>query len=150
MHTLDELLAADDAPRRAVTGDHYMDTVLPERAARYAAHVATMQLAPEIVQWAMLMATTHGTSYVKKSHFYCDWITMLLIKRYGEEPNAYDAAEVKAALKEGRVPKCSTDPNYKGWPLAFTALDIRSAMDLIVFKRWNEDLKIVKLTPAEA
>lgn len=150
MHTLEELLAAEDAPRRALLGDDYMDTVLPARAAQYAAHVAKMSLTPEIVQWAMLMATTHGTSYVKKSHFYCDWITMLLIKRYGEELNAFDAAEVAAAKAEGRVPNCSTDPNFKGWPLAFTALDIQSAMDLIAFKRWNEDLKIVKLTPAEA
>lgn len=150
MHTLQDFLAADDAPRRALLGDNYMDVVLPDRAARYAAHVASMSIAPELVQWSMLMATTHGTSFVKKSHFYCDWLTMLLIKRYGEEPNGYDAAEVAAAKDEGRTPNCSTDPNYAGWPSAFTQNDIQSAMDLIAFKRWNEDLKIVKLTPAEA
>jgi hypothetical protein len=150
MHTLQELLDADDAPRRALLQDHYMDTVLPDRAARYAAHVASMDLSPEIVQWAMLMAKGHEASYVKMDHFYCDWITMLLIKRYGEEPNAYDAAEVAAAKAEGRVPNCSTDVNYKGWPKAFTANDVRSAFDLIAHKRWPEGLKIVKLTPAEA
>lgn len=143
MHTLQELISADTAARRALLGDHYMDVVLPERAQLYADHVARMTISPEVVQWAMLMASTHGASYVKMDHFYTDWITMLLIKRYGEEPRGYDAAEVAAARAEGRVPACSTDENYRGWPLAFTPNDIKSAMDMVAFKRWPKGLQII-------
>lgn len=149
MPALQDLIDADNPARYALLGAHYMDTVLPERAALYAAHVAAMDVGPTIERWAARMAVAHSTEYVKQSHFYCDWITMLLIKRYGEEPRAYSKAEVNAALAEGRTPNCSTQEGFDGWPLSFSTNDIKAALDLEVFHRWGSDLKIVRLAPSE-
>ncbi len=121
---LEQHIAARNEERRAALGNvhyaHYVEGVLADRADRYAAHVATMDLAPEIVQWSLAMRKQFGTSYVRCSHFVADWITALLIVRYGEEPDA--------AL--------STDPTFAGWPVAFSDQDVQRAADLLVFKKW--------------
>lgn len=117
--------------------EHYLDIVLRERADRYAAHVAQMTITPELVQWGMAMARQHGP-YVRVWHFIADWFTALLILRYGEEERAYDAGEVALAVAEGRAPACSTDPQYRGWPLAFSDEDRVRAMQLLNGERWPE------------
>lgn len=116
-------IASRDAAWRAAHGDiaadHYLETVLAERAPRYAAHVASMVITPDMVQWQLTMTRRHGP-YVRVHHFITDWLTALLILRYGEEPDA----------------SRSTDPTFAGWPTAFTDADRQRAADLLVFKRW--------------
>lgn len=139
---LDTHIATRNAERFAALGEagyaHYVVDVLQDRADRYAAHVAAMDLPPELVQWSLAMRNRFATSYLRCSHFVADWITALLILRYGEEPRAYDAAEVAAAVADGRAPACSTDPNFAGWPLAFSDDDVRRAAELLTFKKWPE------------
>ena len=104
----------------AVGYAHYVEGVMQDRADRYVAHVAAMDLSPEIVQWSLAMRQQFGTSYVRCSHFVADWITALLIMRHGEEPDA--------AL--------SSDPAFAGWPLAFGAGDIQRASELLKYTRF--------------
>lgn len=108
-----KLLAADPAHRV------YLDE-LQRRADAYAAHVLSMDLSPEIVHWSLSMARQYG-SYVLMTHFVADWITALLIIRYGEEP---DAAR-------------STDPNFQGWPHRFTDTDTQRALKLMQRSEWT-------------
>jgi len=103
-------LAAHGAP----AADHYLNSVLLERSTAYAAHVASMNLTPDVVQWALAMARKHG-AYVKVWHYVADWITALLILRYGEEPDATK----------------TDDPNFHGWPTTFTDDDTTRAGELL-------------------
>jgi hypothetical protein len=120
--TLADHLADRDAAVRAAWVPKAAEAYLPvlgERAARFAAHVATMTIAPELAVWALAMAQRYG-SWVRVHHFVADWITALLILRYGEEP---DAAR-------------STDPTFAGWPLACTADDLARAQQLLAGENW--------------
>lgn len=114
---LTQLIEARDAAWRAQhgpDGEHYL-AVLQDRADRFAAHVATMTITPDLAAWALAMATTYGTPYVRMHYFVADWLTALLIARYGEEP---DAAR-------------SSDPAFAGWPNAFTDADRQRAAEML-------------------
>jgi hypothetical protein len=109
--------------------EHYL-AVLQDRADRFAAHVASMSLSPAVVQWALAMEQRYGP-YVLAHHYVADWITALLILRYGEEPDASK----------------STDPNFAGWPTTFTAEDLARAADLLAGTRWPTG--VLRLLPTE-
>lgn len=127
------LIAARDAEwraRYAEPGESYLTDVLADRATRYAAHLATMTVEPDLIAWAMQMATQFGP-YVRVHHFIHDsWLTALLVIRYGEEPDA------------GR----SSDPTFGGWPQVFSAGDRERALELLAGQRWPE---FVTLLPRE-
>lgn len=141
--SLDPVLATHIAQRNAalpqrypqIDTTHYLETVLLERATRYAAHVAAMMITPDMVQWGMAMTRQYGP-YVQVSNYIADWFTALLILRYGEEERGYDADEVAAAFAESRIPNCSTDPNFRGWPLAFSDDDRTRAAELLAGLKW--------------
>jgi hypothetical protein len=78
-----------------------------------------MKLSPVVIQWAIAMSNKYG-QYCMVHYFVADWITALLIIRYGEEPD-----------KER-----STDPNFKGWPETFTNQDLLRAGELLQGKDW--------------
>jgi hypothetical protein len=130
----DSILAAHIEARRAalvaafpqIDPTHYVDGVLQDRADRYAAHLATMTITPDMVQWALTMGRRHG-SWVKVHHFVADWFTALLIIRYGEEP---DAAK-------------SSDPHFAGWPTTFTDNDKGRASELLAGLKWPAFLTIL-------
>jgi hypothetical protein len=128
----------DEAPDKTLVIDpaHYLEQVLRERAAGYAAHVAGMEIGVDMFGWAMGMAIQYKNSNVQCTYFIADWITALLILRYGEEHRAYDAAEVAAAIAEGRAPNCSTDPNFAGWPVRFSPADKLKALDILRGMIW--------------
>lgn len=136
--TMDPILTAHIEARAALVRErypqidhgHYIEQVLLERSQRYAAHLATMTITPDIVTWALAMTRQYGP-YVLVSNYVADWITALLLVRYGEEERGYDAAEVAAAIAEARVPACSTDPNFTGWPTQFTDDDRQRAAELL-------------------
>jgi hypothetical protein len=109
---------------------HYVDGVLQDRADRYAAHLATMVFSPAMVQWALAMSRQYGP-WVKVHHFVADWLTALLIIRYGEEP---DAAR-------------SSDPGFKGWPTSLTPEDETRASELLVGTRWSQSLTLLPKNP---
>ncbi|HYW49726.1 MAG TPA: hypothetical protein VE861_03920 [Gemmatimonadaceae bacterium] len=91
--------------------DHYL-AVLQGRADAFAAHVATMDVSLAIVQWALQMEQRFGR-WVKVHHFIADWITALLIVRYGEEP---DGAKTVDGV-------C--------WPTGFTTDDVQRATEML-------------------
>lgn len=134
--TLAEQIAARDAAWRARygdTGESYLLDILTDRAARYAAHLATMTIEPDMIAWAMQMAAHYGP-YVKVHHFIHDsWLTALLVLRYGEEP---DSAR-------------SSDPDFTGWPLTFSAGDRGRALELLAGERWPESVTLLhrEVTP---
>lgn len=136
--TLDPILAAHIAAREQaikaafpqIDTTHYLDVVLLDRSQRYAAHLEQMTVTPDMVQWAIAMSRQYGP-YVKVWHYVADWLTALLIIRYGEEP---DAAQ-------------STDPNFTGWPLAFTDEDRVRANELLGGVKWPE--KVLTLLPRD-
>jgi hypothetical protein len=140
---LDPTLAAHIAARNSalptqfpgIDTNHYLEQVVRERAARYAAHVARMTITPDMVQWGMAMTRQYGP-YVRVHHFIADWFTALLILRYGEEERGYDAGEVARAVAEADTPACSTDPQYMGWPLAFSDDDRKRGMELLAGEKW--------------
>lgn len=131
--TLADHIAARDTAWRARhkdVGEPYLTEVLADRAVRYAAHLGTMTVEPDLIAWAMQMAAQHGP-YVKVHHFIHDsWLTALLVIRYGEEP---DAAQ-------------SSDPDFAGWPLVFAVGDRERALELLAGVRWPE---YVTLLPRE-
>ena len=100
---------------------HYVETVLPPRAETYAAHVASMSLMPHVVQWAISMAAQYGP-YVRIHSFIADWVTALLIVRYGEEP---DGTKTVDGVE---------------WPSAFTDADMGRAMQLLNGHNWPVEL----------
>jgi hypothetical protein len=103
-----------------IDADQYLDEVLLDRAARYQTHVAGMVVTPDLAMWALAMSQKYGP-YVRAGYYIADWITALLILRYGEEPDA----------------SRSTDPNFAGWPSAFTNEDRDRAAQLLQgTKRW--------------
>ncbi len=104
--------------------------VLERRAAAFAAHVALMDISPEVGVWALAMARQFG-SWVRVHHFVADWITALLILRYGEEPDASK----------------STDPTFAGWPKAFTADDLARAQQILAGEDWPR--RVFRLLPRE-
>jgi hypothetical protein len=112
----------DAAPDKTLVIDpaHYLEQVLRERSDLYAAHVAAMDIAPEMTLWAMAMGKKYG-SYVKVWHYVADWITALLIIRYGEEPRATHTADGTS------------------WPLAFSSDDTARAMKLLKGEKWPAD-----------
>ena len=122
-----EARTADLIAKRAAAVDkqmsidpaHYVDVVLKARAVQYAAHIATMEIGPEMAIWAMAMRTRYKSSYVKVWHFIADWITALLILRYGEEPDG--------ALCDG---------DHQGWPTSFSDDDAIRAAQLLRGERW--------------
>ncbi len=115
-----------------INADQYLEEVLLDRSARYAAHVATMTVTPDIALWALAMSQKYGP-YVRANYYIADWITALLILRYGEEPD----------------PSRSTDPNFAGWPTAFTDEDRERASQLLTgTKRWPAET--FTLLPREA
>jgi hypothetical protein len=136
--------------------------VLGERANVFAAHVASMVIHPDMQAFADTMTQRFGP-FVRVHHFIADWITAFLIVRYGEESRGYDPDEIAAAAAEVRVlpvenpddiavtvpapraPRCSTDPNFHGWPTAFTVDDHQRAEQLLRNHKWPESL--VLLTP---
>jgi hypothetical protein len=108
--------------QHGAAGESYLVDVLGDRAARYAAHLERMALEPDITAWALQMAARWG-SYVQVHHYVADsWLIALLILRYGEEPEAAR----------------STDPDFSGWPLAFTADDRARAVELLHGTRWPD------------
>jgi hypothetical protein len=121
--------------------------VLGVRARVFAAHVASMVVHPEIQAFAATMTERFGP-YLRVHHFVADWITALLILRYGEESRAYDPMEVAIAETESRAPQCSTDPNFDGWPTTFSIEDHQRAAQLLKNHKWPEFF--VLLTPPPA
>ena len=117
----------DAAPDKqlAIDPSHYLDVVLKDRAARYAAHMAKMDIPPEMALFALAMSQRFG-SYVKVHHFIADWLTSLLIVRYGEECDP--------ALSEMR-----NDGSPGGWPLTFDDADKQRALQLVQLKNWPGD-----------
>lgn len=105
------------AEQSSAKADHYLP-VLQERADAFAAHVASMTLAPSMIQWALGMRAKYKSEYVQVHHFIADWLTALLILRYGEEP---DGAKTVDGV-------C--------WPVAFTDNDIARAAELHAGKNW--------------
>jgi hypothetical protein len=142
MGVLETLIEQRNADLLAAMGPanyaHYCEGKLQALADAHAAHVATMDIAPEIVLWAGAMRQKFGTSYVRIGgmEYVADWVTALLFMRYGGEPRAFDAAEVAAAKAEGREPNCSTDPSFAGWPSAFSEQDIKRAGELLVLQKF--------------
>ena len=100
--------------------------VLGARADRFAAHVATMTIHPAIASFAEQMAMRFG-AYVRVHAFVADWLTALLIVRYGEEPDA--------ALTVDGI----------GWPTVFTVDDHARADALLRNDKWPAH--VVLLTP---
>lgn len=153
--SLDPVLATHIAERNAalpeqfplIDADHYLEIVLRERAESYAAHMATVTISPDMVQWGLAMARKFGT-YVKVHHFVADWFTALMILRYGEEHRAYDAAAVEAAIAAGQAPPCSTDEQFAGWPLAFSDTDRKRAADLLAGVDWPANVFTLLSTEA--
>jgi hypothetical protein len=123
--TLDPTLAAHVAARNAefrrTQGDQianqYLDDVLMTRAAAFPAHLATMAVSSDMVLWALAMAGKWG-QFVKVHHYIADWLTALLVVRYGEEPDA------------------SKTWDGKGWPQAFSDDDRVRAAELLAGKGW--------------
>lgn len=111
--------------------DEYVVATLQDRATRYTAHVAAMVIDPAIAIWAMAMTTKYGP-FVKIHHFVADWVTALLVLRYGEEPDA-------TKTWDGR-----------GWPTAFTADDLARAQKLADGKDWPEFLVVFDKAPVPA
>lgn len=105
---------AELASHPNIKAEHYLP-VLQDRADRFAAHVATMHIPPSVSLWVSACVAKYGTEYVRMHWYVADWITALLIMRYGEEPDA----------------ERSTDPNFKGWPTTFTTEDMKRAQDLL-------------------
>lgn len=128
--TLADHTAARDADLRARFGgqvvrhdtgatsdacDDYLAT-LASRAASYAAHIAAMQMDPDVPAWALAMAGKHGP-YVRVHHQITDWLTALLILRYGEA--------------------------VEHWPVAVTAADRQRAAALLAGSRWPDALQLL-------
>lgn len=131
--TLEDHIAARNAEVTSAWPEAAANAYLPvlaTRAAAFAAHVASMEIAPEVAVWALAMARQFG-SFVRVHHFVADWITALLILRYGEEPDASK----------------STDPNFAGWPKAFTAEDLVRAQQLLSAEDWPR--RVFRLLPRE-
>jgi hypothetical protein len=141
---LDARLAHVRAQHPQLDVASYIGDVLHARATRYADHVRRMTITPDLAQWALAMTQQFGP-YVLVHHFVADWITALLILRYGEEERGYDAVEVAAAQAEGRAPACSTDPAFTGWPLAFSDEDRARARELLSQAAWPRHFTL--LTP---
>lgn len=99
--------------------EHYLNTVLVERSAVFAQHVASMTLSPTILHWAMLMGIRYETDYVRVHYFIADWITALLIVRYGEEPDASKSTDMRVDEHGERL--------FKGWPTEFSEIDLIAA-----------------------
>lgn len=108
-----------------VMAEHYLP-VLQARSERFAAHVKAMTLPTTIVAWALAMERKYGR-YALVSHYIADWITALLLVRYGEEPDA----------------EKSTDPDFNGWPMEFTDADLQRAEQLLAMTRWNETVQLL-------
>lgn len=131
-------LATRDAEFRRTQGDGAADAYLPvlaERSTRYAAHVATLPIPPALAAWALAMTQRFG-AYVRVHHYVADWITALLIVRYGEEP---DATRTTDGI---------------GWPSALTDLDLARAAELLegpvgpLGRRWPPFLQVLSVTPS--
>lgn len=131
-------LAARDAAFRAAQGDATADAYLPvlaARSARYAAHVARLVVTSALAAWALAMTQRFG-AYVRVHHYVADWITALLIVRYGEEP---DATQTVDGI---------------GWPAALTDLDLQRAAELLdgpagpLGRRWPPFLQVLSVTPS--
>lgn len=120
------------ASQPLANADHYLGE-LQERADRYAAHLATMAISPVMVQWALSMASKYHSEYVKAHHYVADWLTALLILRYGEEPD----------------PNRSTDETFAGWPVRFSEQDMQRANELLVGVNWPSKV-FTLLTPPTA
>ena len=134
--------AFDAAPdkKQVIDPAHYLDVVLTDRAARYAAHIAAMEPSPEIAMWALAMGAKYGAKvrqddgivkvyrqpYVKVWHFIADWPTALLILVDGEECDPKKSE-----------PK--TNGALGGWPLAWTDAHFARAAQLLAGQKWPAD-----------
>jgi hypothetical protein len=130
--------------------------IVRERLDAYAAHLATMAVSPELKAWAADMAARHGpkvgvnflgrmvvidNEIVDLTKLGVDWLTALLIVRYGEavegpvmkpefakQRNA--VAEAAFAKGERDVAWEHNDEHYftkQHWPAAFSELDVAKA-----------------------
>lgn len=99
----------------------YID-VLKERAARYAAHVASMAPDKRNDIWRLTMEEKFQTEFIRIHWYVADWLTALLIARYGEEPD-----KARATDFEG-----NPWPGFEGWP------NVLSDEDRAVMAKWLE------------
>lgn len=106
---------------------HYL-CVLQERASRYAAHVASMAITPSIASWMLGMRARYLSDYVQCHHYIADWLTALLIVRYGEEPSADHSTDQRLDDNGARI--------FAGWPTTLSAQDLRRAAELLEGKNW--------------
>jgi hypothetical protein len=123
----------------------YLEETLRDRAARYAAHVAAMDLTPDVVQWALAMRAKWQSPYVQVHRFIADWLTALLIVRYGEECDPARCTPCTLA---------SGEPASLGWPAAFSEADLARAAELLAGVKWPASLTLLPpvvaaATPAE-
>lgn len=105
---------------------HY-GPVLQDRADRYAAHLASMVITPDIALWERGMVSKYGANY-PRVHFFIahSWLNALLVCRYGEEPNAFNPS-FPNGIDEATGATYSTDPNFAGWPTSLTEGDLKVA-----------------------
>ncbi len=140
--TSSEILAAHIEQRNAWISTQFQTPaqaepyllVLEARAAAFAAHVASMDIAPEMTVWALAMARKYG-SWVRAHFFIADWITALLIVRYGEEPDAEKSTDQRVDDDGVRI--------FQGWPRAFSDADLQRAQELLQGKNWSADLTLL-------
>lgn len=103
----------------------FLNDTLKYRAAKYAEHLSKMAPSSEMTLWALQMASSYSP-YVRVHHFIHDnWLTALLVLRYGEEPD----------------PSKTTDGT--GWPLEFTDADKARAAKLLAGQDWPEFVTII-------
>lgn len=102
----------------------YLEGTLRTRADAFAAHVMSMTINPAVAVWALAMSAKFG-DYVQVHHFIADWITALLIVRYGEEPDNTKTID------------------GTGWPTSFTANDMTRAQELLAGVAWPTSLTLL-------
>lgn len=103
----------------------YLEETLRYRAAKYSEHLSKMAPSAEMTLWALQMASSYSP-YVRVHNFVHDnWLTALLVIRYGEEP---DSAK-------------TTDGS--GWPLEFSDADKARAMSLLAGRDFPDFLTIL-------
>ncbi len=105
--------------------------ICQQRELEFAAHIATMVPVPELGMWATDMTSLYGPQ-VRRGAFVVDWLTALMIVRYGEAVVA-DPGSVKIYLYDGDgepILDANGDHDSKridGWPTQFQPDDLARA-----------------------
>jgi hypothetical protein len=116
---------------------YYVDLTLRERwEVLYPAALAKLTVPPSIALWVLAMTERHG-EWIYCDHNVADWLTALLILRYGEEP---------------RAEYCVTADGQStgdGWPTSFSGDDITAARKILAGEKWPARFRFITHTTAQ-